>query len=108
MPADVLLVIYIGLAFLGAIGVVFLLISLRTAGHGAFLKERNEELAGALEQVRAQRDDDRNECRQEIQELRDQVNQLRGELNRANVKFAEVIAREVIVVLHESGVLPSA
>jgi TolA-binding protein len=84
-------------------GAAFVVVALTTAGKGSFLKERNEELANALDQMRAQRDDDRHECRDEIGQLRDQCNQLRGEVGVLRGQQAKVIAEAVIRALEASG-----
>lgn len=92
-----------GLATIATLG--FILVQLATAGRGSFLKERNEELAGALEQVRQQRNDDRAEYQKEVGELRDQLNQMRGELASYRREYAKIIAKEVIRVLQDEGVI---
>lgn len=86
----------------GSLAAVWVVIQLVTAGKGSFLKERNDELATALEQMRLQRDDDRRECQEEIDKLRDQVNEMRGELNAHRVEYARVIAVEVLKALETS------
>lgn len=97
------LILSIAAVAAAVIGLAFGVITLLTAGRGSFLKERNEELAGALDQMRAQRDDDREECRRELAEQRDQINQLRGEVAAHRVQYAEVIATAVIATLEKSG-----
>lgn len=85
------------------VGGAYLIVQLFTAGRGAFLKERNEELASALEQVRQQRNDDRAECQREVSDLRDQLNEVKGELSSYRREYAKTIAAEVIKVLKTDG-----
>ncbi len=89
-------------AVAAALAAAWVVVQLVTAGRGSFLKERNEELARALEQIRAQRDDDRRECEEQIEKLRGDVNRLRGELAAHRVDYARVIAAEVLKALDSS------
>ncbi len=89
-------------AVAAALAGAWVVVQLVTAGRGSFLKERNEELARALEQMRAQRDDDRRECAEQIDKLRADVNRLRGELSAHRIDYARVIAAEVLKALDSS------
>lgn len=97
----------VALYILGALaaiaGATWVVVQLVTAGKGSFLKERNEELAGAYEQVQAQRDNERADAQRQITELRDLVNQLKGEVAAHRVEYARVIAKEVVSALRRDG-----
>ncbi len=85
------------------IAAAWVVIQLVTAGRGSFLKERNEELASAYEQVQTQRDNERDDCQRQIAELRDLVNQLKGEVQAHRVQYAQVIATAVVGALQRDG-----
>lgn len=113
MNPGVLVVELVG-AGVALVGLMFLVVKLATAGKGAFLKERNEELAAAYEQVVSQLNNDRERYTEMIADLstkseaaicglREQVKELQGELAASRVEYAKVIAIEVIRALERDG-----
>lgn len=90
-------------SIVGVATAIFVVIQLGTAGRGSFLKERNEELANALEQQDAQRIREQAQWATEKQELRDMIKVLEGQVNAYSNQYAQVIAVKVVEALEEAG-----
>lgn len=71
--------------FVALIGLIYAVVKIPGAQSSAFLKDRNETLAAALDQERALRED-----------LARQVNELRGELAAYRTQYAQIIATAVV------------
>jgi hypothetical protein len=90
--------------FVAAVGLALVIIQLRAAGKGAFLIERNKELADAYEQVIAQLTYDRAEWDRRFAQQRDTINELHGEVTVLRADRAEIIANQIIDALDRSPV----
>ncbi len=85
--------------FAAGLGLLVVLAAGYVVVRSSILKQTNEVLVGAL-------DVERNERRETEARCREEVAQLRGQVHTLTRQHAEVIAREVIRVFRDDGVLP--